>query len=596
MPSYTITNPKKALDKITSVPLKKLISQIFFLGGLKLTDTEVDGFYADSEFSMLKKTFNVKISSEFFEKYTLKALRGMKEIKPTLLDEITIDDKKISITIEVIEDKPKPLIKKLVLIKSGKRGVVSGGESQSIGGTVTESLSEGFFCIYLGLRLKVGKTNFRKKCDELVSSVSAKDPEKGLSDFCSKNNITNSVNRQLQDTEFKSKKNLWKGFLVLHGWNEKMISMCEKFVSESKIKEQTKYYLMRTRMLEDTYNPYLLYKTFAEKMKNSLGFAKSLGDDKWNPGDVWIMSQDGIDSIKKTKTSIIQKKKANVSVVDMNLLGKLIQRGYDNQDIFPVSLKAPTKTVHYTLINYIAKNKKDQMTESFRFAGTEKMKSLFTMNNRDVKIPFIHEIKKGNELIERNEGNIKLKAFSSGSYRFEIEYRGAGAKGGSIGTENWQFLISRTDKTGINKMKKIRANAVKTPKNTSGNFIWDEKGNIVDSGGSQDTNWFGGLTYAKLNNSEKLKLVPLLMDLCKEINPSLKVTGTNNATFVLDKTSSAEIAVSVLFMRSESAKNDSVNSMFNLASSRNFSYVSHSASGKRKLETLMNSCFHIKLH
>lgn len=596
MPSYTTTNPKKALDKITNTSLKKLITQIFSLGGLSSTDTEVDGFYADSEFSMSKKTFNVKISSEFFEKYTLKALKEMKEIKPTILDKITVDDKKISITIEVIEDKPKPLIKKLVLIKSGKKGVVSGSESQSIGGTVTESLSEGFFCIYLGLRLKVGKTNFRKKCDELVSSVSNKDPEKGLNNFCTKNSFIDSVSKQLQDTEFKSKKNLWKGFLVLHGWNEKMISMCEKFISESKIREQTKYYLLRTRMLEDSYNPYLLYKIFSEKMKKSLGFSKSLGDDKWNPGDVWIFSQKGIDSMKKIKTSIIQKKKENVSVADMNLLGKSIQAGYDDKDIFPVSLKAPTKSVHYTLINYVAKNKKDQLTERFRFAGTEKMKSLFTMNNRDVKIPFIHEIKKGNELIEKNEGNIKLKAFSSGSYRFEIEYRGAGAKGGSIGTENWQFLISKTDKTGINKMKKIRANAEKTPKNNSGKFIWDERGNIVESGGTQDTNWFGGLTYAKLSNSEKLKLVPLLIDLCEKINPSLKVSGKTDPTFVLDKTSSAEIAVSVLFMRSESAKNDSVNSMFNLASSRNFSYVSHSTSGKRKLETLMNSCFHIKLH
>ena len=142
---------------------------------------------------------------------------------------------------------------------------------------------------------------------------------------------------------------------------------------------------MRTRMLEDTYNPYLLYKTFAEKMKNSLGFAKSLGDDKQNPGDVWIMSQKGINSIKKVKTEIIKKKKENVSVVDMDIMGKLIQDGYDNKDIFPVSLKAPTKTVHYTLINYIANNKKDQITESFRFAGTEKMKSLFTMNNRTVQ-------------------------------------------------------------------------------------------------------------------------------------------------------------------------------------------------------------------
>ena len=467
--------------------------------------------------------------------------------------------------------------------------------AKSIGGVITESLSESFFCIYLSLRMKVGKNKFSEKCKGLVISVSQKDPEIGLKNFCTTNKIQNLIKNQLTDSEFIGKKNLWKDFLVFHGWNEKMMMMCETFIEKSKINQTGNYYPMRTRVLEDSYNPYIIYKKFAEKMKQALQFSKALGDDKWNPSDVWIFNQKGINSLKKFKTTITTKKKENITVKEMDALGKLIQSEFEKKNIFPVSLKAPTKTVHYTLINYIAKNKKDQITETFQFAGVQKMKDIFTMNNRDVKIPFKHIIKHGQKIVETNEGNIKLKAFSSGSYRFEIEYKGAGAKGGSIGTENWQFLISKTDRTGINKMKRIRSETTPVPENNK-KPVWNKKGAIVEAGGSLDTNWFGGLTYARLPNKEKLALVPLLKNLCKEISATLKVTNTNDSTFVLDKTSSAEIAVSVLYMKNDSARNDAVNSMFNLASSRKFGYASYGSSAKGKLTTLMNSCFHIKLH
>jgi hypothetical protein len=341
-------------------------------------------------------------------------------------------------------------------------------------------------------------------------------------------------------------------------------------------------------------------------MKKDLGFDKKLGDDKWNPADMWILSPKGKkiltdfhNEIKKTKT---------ITVTDMNKLNLKIMNAYNTKDIFPVSLKAPAgNTVNYSLINYTANNKDLQIVETFKFRGLDEMKRMFTgnlLNNRDVKIPFVHEIKQGTIKNTVSKGNIKLKTGNSGGYRLEIEYEKGGAKGGSIGTENWQFLISKINRTGVDKVIDSRKEASTNIPKFGTQPIWDKKGVLREGGASQDTNWFGGLIYKKLTVENQKKLIRLLNVLLSKIDSNVKISPTQaknlSSTYIFDKTSASELAVSIIHSKpgkvGENIRNTIAESLFDLASSRKFAYKQFDSAGKAKLTTLMNSCFHIKLY
>ena len=83
----------------------------------------------------------------------------------------------------------------------------------------------------------------------------------------------------------------------------------------------------------------------------------------------------------------------------------------------------------------------------------------FSDNNQDAKIRFsVDEVDRSNGKISRRDyikGLIKTKTVLSGGARLEIEAGGA-ARYGSMGTENYQYLVRQTDRTGIQSLNKIR--------------------------------------------------------------------------------------------------------------------------------------------
>ena len=80
-----------------------------------------------------------------------------------------------------------------------------------------------------------------------------------------------------------------------------------------------------------------------------------------------------------------------------------------------------------------------------------KGKCFYILENTGIK----NEKKK--QIVEKNylQGRIKSKT-DTGGFRLEIEAPGAGARFGSIGTENYQWIISQTDDSGIKKLNAVR--------------------------------------------------------------------------------------------------------------------------------------------
>ena len=118
--------------------------------------------------------------------------------------------------------------------------------------------------------------------------------------------------------------------------------------------------------------------------------------------------------------------------------------------LFPVSLKAPTGSAKVVFEN-------DTTSDLQKVVKYDKLE--YTNGNQDAKIKFkVDEVDKSNGKIVRKDyikGSIKTKTVLSGGARLEIEAGGA-ARYGSMGTENYQYLIRETDRTGIASLNDIR--------------------------------------------------------------------------------------------------------------------------------------------
>ena len=80
----------------------------------------------------------------------------------------------------------------------------------------------------------------------------------------------------------------------------------------------------------------------------------------------------------------------------------------------------------------------------------------------DVKLRFdvVYRNKKTKKEIKTKTGYLKMKT-DTGGFRLENgSYRGSGARFGSIGTENYQYIIYNTDKSGIDKLQRIRSQKI----------------------------------------------------------------------------------------------------------------------------------------
>ena len=465
-----------------------------------------------------------------------------------------------------------------------------GGESGTVGGKEVEVFSEAFFCYYFALKAEDKLSNYSPQIWKTITT------KQQLDAWTKKVGIYSYVETQNNDKAFTSRLHLAIPFLVVNGWHDRLIKQMDKFFSVVKPGNGKNYEAMRADEVPKELNAQEVFTILAEKVKQKYGFSRAVDKDKWNPGDVWIFSTQGKQKLK----SLIAKARQTASspapytagaVAELN---KIIYDLYLKKDLFPVSLKAPGATVHVSEENAVGSN----ITKTARFIKTE-----LGPTNLDVKIHFAVDLydEKKKQIVEKNYlvGRIKSKT-DTGGFRLEIEAPGAGARFGSIGTENYQWIIYNTDNSGIKKLETIR-DGFKNLKD------------VLPKKGSGDKEWLGASgiqSFVKKNPKDVSDLTPYLDKMYKLVNGSGKFERKDPKD-IMNKTIASEIAVAIEFITNKLTRDVTVENLYDLAASQRFSagiradqlakrkgiYSKEAKSlGPKEAMYVFESCFYLKVY
>lgn len=430
-----------------------------------------------------------------------------------------------------------------------------GGESGgTVGGKEVEVFSEAFFCYYFALMSEGLLTNYSPNIWKTITT------KQQLDAWTKKIGIHSYVETQNSDKAFTSRLHLAIPFLVVNGWHDRLVKQMTKFFSVVKPAKGKNYEAMRADEMPKDINAQEVFSILAEKAKQKFGFSRAVDKDKWNPGDVWIFSTQGKTKLKALLAKARQQANSPAPYVAGAVaeLNKMIYDLYLSKDLFPVSLKAPGSTVHVSEENAVGSN----ITKTARFIKTE-----LGPTNLDVKIHFAVDLydEKKKQVVEKNYlvGRIKSKT-DTGGFRLEIEAPGAGARFGSIGTENYQWIIYNTDNTGVKKLQKIREEFAGKNKPLEG---------VLPDNKAGDKNWLGASgiqSFVKKNPKDVDDLKPYLDKMYELINGSGEFQRDGGKD-IMNKTIAAEIGVAIEFITNKLTRDVTVENLYDLAASQRFS-------------------------
>ena len=196
--------------------------------------------------------------------------------------------------------------------------------------------------------------------------------------------------------------------------------------------------------------------------------------NKWNPADIWIFNSEGLSEMRRFNADV---KKVGKSVITLN---QFLVKQWDDKNIYPISLKKLNPaSPNFSLVNsnqYVERISIDDQKNPLVIEFDD------NRSNRDVKINFVLETVKLNkgmtaEKAQRNimgnigtvdkslnkEIRIKFKVSTRG---IDLEYTQSGpgktkyseAKGGALGYQEYNKIISGTSKQGIYELNKIKKN------------------------------------------------------------------------------------------------------------------------------------------
>ena len=423
-----------------------------------------------------------------------------------------------------------------------------------------EVLSEALFCYYFAIWNKGKKNDYDPSVWNDITTSNK------LSNWTSKMGISAIVDRVNKDNAFTSRLKKVPTFLIQKGWHKRLVAQVDKFFSDSRIKiKGSQYNAMRADMLISAYSPYRAYNEISKKVKGKLGFKGRVDKDKWNPSDVWILTRKAQVELKQF-VSIIRNKIFNnpeYCVAYMNSLNNKVRDMFRRGQLFPVSLKAPSGAVKIVFENDTSSNIKKVV----RFTELK-----YEQSNQDAKIGFsVDKVdSETGKVTEKNyiKGNIKTKTVKSGGARLEIEGGvGSGARYGSMGTENYQWLIKETDKSGINFLNSIRNKP--------------EFKDLKDKywGGVTGKEWLGRGGYVKEFNKDPQafakEIEPYTQALYQHVNrmpwdPGMVGKAKSVEEAWLNKTHAGEVGIAVNDIMNKIKRDITVENLFNLAASQGF--------------------------
>jgi len=318
--------------------------------------------------------------------------------------------------------------------------------------------------------------------------------------------------------------------------------------------------MARSGAIPEEYNPYTTYRAVTKQMQKKYNLDSVIGEDKWNPADLWIYNDAAIKKLKELNAAADKLRNQDpdgYKVAILDLVNENIYNLYKkDKSCFPVSLKKSSLSPHIDEINV-----KGAFERIVTFDKVE-----LSQGNIDVKIHFTLKIYQGNKLIDSNNKlRVKMKAGASGGYRLEIE-GGKEARFGSVGTGIWQFIIRETDNSGLKVLEKIRKD-IKEDNETLETVIPS----------SNDKQWFGGSNYKSLSNKLAGQLEPYLQKMFQKVNNSKEIfdvkqvkTGALNEK-LYNKTSAAEIAIAISQIVNKYARDIVVENIVDAAASARIS-------------------------
>mgnify|MGYP001189361549 FL=1 len=440
-----------------------------------------------------------------------------------------------------------------------------------------EVLSEALFCYYFAI---YKKNKFKKYSISDWLNINNQGDLNKWSSNLGINSITKKVN---SDSAFISRLDKVYTFLTEKGWHPRLVMQMDKFSSSYNINGQCE--IMRADEIPAQYDPYKVYEEISKKAKTALGFRGTVDKDKWNPSDVWIFTPKSVnvlkDYVKNLNKRILIDPEYKVGY--LNALNNAIFNLYEKKQLYPISLKAPGSSVKITLENA----KGISIKKVVRYTQLK-----YDNNNQDAKIGFavdlFNETTRGTIKKDYIVGNIKTKTVPSGGARLEIEVKGGGARYGTMGTENYQYIISETDNSGIQSLDKIRTNLERS--NPVLRKYWS---------GSSGRNW---LARKKLLESFKKdpvqfknEIEPYTQALYKHLNgtfwdPSNAERGARSPEEAwLNKTHAGEVGVAVNDIANKISRDITVENLFDLAASQRFGAGISAQQLERRKQMLPNS-------
>ena len=425
-----------------------------------------------------------------------------------------------------------------------------------------EVLSEAMFCYYFAIWNKRKQKDYDPSVWDNIKNGGA------LSQWTNSLGITSIVRNVNSDPAFTSRLDKVGEFLSKNKnrWENALRSQMDVFFRNPKIKVNgQQYYAMRADMIPKNYDPYKSYDELSKKVRGKLGFRGTIDKDKWNPSDVWIFTDRSKQFLGKFVSLFNSQifKQPEYSVKAMEKLNNRIYLLFQKGLLFPVSLKAPSITGAKVVFE------NDKTSDLQKVVRYEKVD--FDHGNQDAKIRFaVDEVDKSTGKVEKKayiKGSIKTKTVKSGGARLEIEAGGA-ARYGSMGTENYQWIIRQTDSTGIQSLNRIRS---KPQFKDLKNKYWPRA-----TGGE----WLGRGKYVKEFNfnpegfAEEIE--PYTQELFRHINggpwdsATAEMSARTPQEAWLNKTHAGEVAVAMDDITKQIMKDLTTENLFNLAASQGF--------------------------
>ena len=216
------------------------------------------------------------------------------------------------------------------------------------------------------------------------------------------------------------------------------------------------------------YDPYKIY----------LQVGNTAETDKWNPADMWIMNQKGMQKMRRFNSKFFQ----TASVIALN---DFLIYQYNKGNIYPISLKkVKPSSPHFALMN------SNEFVERIDISNQSSPAIIeFTRGNRDMKINFTLEtvrLKKGQtakaaqanlfrggdggpgDVVPNSQKRIRIK-FKTSTRGLELEYsqtkgatlpaaKYAEAKMGALGKNEYNRIISGTTDQGVRVLNTLKEN------------------------------------------------------------------------------------------------------------------------------------------